>query len=76
MSDDERNRKFVDILQETVFGTFGKSSIRNDIYQLLRASRQSIEWQRNAAANLCERIDRFNANLARLSNHAMASGNL
>ncbi|MGO7960826.1 hypothetical protein [Rhizobium leguminosarum] len=76
MSDDERNREFVDILQETVFGSFGKSSIRNDIYELLHAGRQSIEWQRNAAAELCKRIDRFNANLARLSNYAIASADL
>jgi hypothetical protein len=76
MSNDERNREFVDVLHETVFGSFGKSSIRNDIYQLLHAGRQSTEWQRNAAAELCERIDQFNANLTRLSNHAMASGDL
>lgn len=76
MSDDERNREFVDILHETVFGSFGKSSIRGDIYKLLHAGGKSIEWQRNAAADLCDRIDRFNANLARLSSHAMASGDL
>ncbi|MBY5798295.1 hypothetical protein [Rhizobium leguminosarum] len=76
MSDDERNREFVDILHETVFGSFGKSSIRKDISGLLHAGRKSIEWQRNAAAELCERIDRFNANLARLSNYAMESGDL
>lgn len=74
MSDDERNREFVDILHETVFGSFGKSSIRNDIYQLLRTGRQPIEWQRHAAADLCKHIDRFNTNLARLSSHATASG--
>lgn len=55
-SDDELNREFVDILHETVFGSFGKSSIRNAINRLLNAGRRSIEWQRNAAADLCERI--------------------
>lgn len=76
MSKDERNREFVHILHETVFGSFGKSSIRNDIHQLLHSSGQAIEWQRDAAADLCQRIDRFNANLARLSNYATSSGDL
>lgn len=76
MSDDERNREFVDILHETVFGSFGKSSVRTDIHRLLNAGRKSIEWQKRTAASVCEGIDRFNANLARLSNYASASGDL
>lgn len=76
MSDDERNREFVDILHETVFGSFGKSSIRADIRRLLNGGREPIELQKRTAKGICEDIDRSNANLARLSKYASASGDL
>ncbi|PBB58870.1 MULTISPECIES: hypothetical protein [Mesorhizobium] len=76
MSNDERNREFVGILHETVFGSFGKSRVRADIHRLFNADRESIEWQKRIAASVCEGMDRLNANLARLTNHASASGDL
>lgn len=76
MSDDPRNREFVYTLHETVFGAFGKGSIRNDIQRLLRSGRLSVEFQKEQAKRICEDIDRFNANLVRLSSYAVASGDL
>ena len=73
MSDDEKSRDFADILFEVVFGTFGKTTIRDEIRQLLRTERQSSDAQKEMALKVCDSIDRFNAGLAKLSGYAAAS---
>jgi hypothetical protein len=73
MTDKERNREFAQILHETVFGSFGKSSIRRDIAELLRSRASSVEVQQKRALAICESIDRFNVGLRRLSNYAVGS---
>ncbi|MER9029135.1 hypothetical protein [Mesorhizobium sp. M0674] len=74
MSADENNREFADILFEAVYGSFGKSSIRQDIDRLLRSANSSVDEQKRQADQICGSIDRFNHNLALLSNFAAGVG--
>ncbi|TPI53303.1 hypothetical protein FJ420_31960 [Mesorhizobium sp. B3-1-3] len=76
MSDDEKNKEFSDTLFDTVFGTFGKSTIRREIDYLLRSGNASIDEQKRIAQGICNTVDRFNDNLAKLSNYAAVSANL
>lgn len=73
MSDNERHNQFAEILHETVFGSFGKSSIRRDIQKLFQLNDSPIELQKKRAQGICDGIDRFNSGLRRLSNYATAS---
>ncbi|WP_156334214.1 MULTISPECIES: hypothetical protein [unclassified Shinella] len=73
MSDDEKSKDFVDVLHEVVFGTFGKSTIRNDINRLIRSATLGVEEQKRQAMRVCDSIDRFNAGLTKLSSYATAS---
>ncbi|WP_343315081.1 hypothetical protein AAIB41_16400 [Brucella sp. BE17] len=69
---DERNREFIDIMHEAVFGSFGKSTIRKEIQHLLESGQAPIDQQKELAQRLGDSIDHFNANLARLSTYATA----
>lgn len=76
MSDDDKNREFVHILHDVVFGSFGKSSIRNDIDRLLWLRKCSPEMQKKLALDICGSIDAFNRGLTKLSNYATVSVDL
>ncbi|MET3579958.1 hypothetical protein ABID19_002989 [Mesorhizobium robiniae] len=76
MSGDDKSKEFSETLFDAVFGSFGRSTIRGDISYLLRSGNASTDVQKRLAQNICDKIDRFNDNLAKLSNYAAASANL
>lgn len=73
MTEKEQTGEFADILRETVFGVYGKSSIRLDINRLLQSDRLNFELQKELASEVCQNIDYFNTGLQRLSNCAATS---
>ena len=76
MSSAGDNSQFTEILQEAVFGSFGKSSIRESILYLLQSSGDPIEHQKLLAERICSSIDHFNASLTKLRNYATISVSL
>ena len=73
MSDDEKNRDFMDTLRDVVFGAFGKSRIREDIERLLHSGKSPRETQQKLALEIGNNIDRFNDGLRKLSNYVSNS---
>lgn len=76
MSSAGDNSQFTEVLHEAVFGSFGKSTIRDSILHLLRSRDDPIERQQLLAERICSNIDHFNASLMKLSKYATSSVSL